>query len=133
MKKTFPAFLTALLITLILGGAMFAIGRDALDVSAAQATGTTATLTPETLSQLEQALVQYQAREVQYQAELSKAIERLNSTNQQLALAGQQIQQYQSLLAQLQNIGLITINSDGTVSVTQLQFPRRGHDSDGDD
>jgi len=127
MKKTLPAFLAALLITAILGIGMFVIGQDALGTSTAQASAeTNTTLTSDNFTQLEQVLVQYQTREVQYQNELNTAIERLNTANQQLSQSNQQIQEYQSLLAQLQSNGLITISSDGTVTLNQPAFAQRG-------
>lgn len=120
MKKIFPAFLAALLITTVMGVGMFLVGQDALGTSTAQAASETSSALPAgAQTQIEQALVQYQTREIQYQNELQQAIDQINAANQQLELANQQIQQYQILLAQLQESGLITIGSDGTVTANQ--------------
>lgn len=127
MKKTIPAFFAALLITVILGAGMFVIGQGALGASTIQAAAeTTTNPAPESLAQMEQAIEQYQAREVQYQTELNAAIERIEAADQQLSQANQQIQEYQNLLAQLQNSGLITITSDGSVTTNQPFFAQRG-------
>lgn len=127
MKKTTPAFLAALLITILLGAGMFVVGQNSLSASPAQAAPETiTTLTSENLAQLEQVIAKYQARETEYQTELDTAIERLNTANQQLSQADQQIQAYEDLLAQLQNSGLITMNSDGTVMVNQSFLSPRG-------
>jgi len=127
MKKTFPAFLAAILTTAILGLGMFVVGQDALGVSTAQAAAEAdTTQTSENLAQFEQVLAQYQTREAQYQNELNNAIERINAANQQLSQANQQIQEYQNLLAQLESTGLITIASDGTITINQPAFVQRG-------
>lgn len=68
------------------------------------------------MAQYEQIVNQYQARETQYQAQIDQATQQINTANQQ-------IQQYQSLLQQLQSSGLITIASDGTVTVNQQSQP----------
>jgi len=125
MKKTIPAFLSALLITALLGGGMFQIGKDALGVSTAkaEAAATTATASADTVAQYEQIVAQYQSRDTQYQAQIAQAIEEINTANQQIASANQQIQQYQSLLSQLQDNGLITLASDGTVTINEINQP----------
>lgn len=122
MKKTFPAFLAALLITSVVGVGMFLVGQNALGASIVMAApASSSTLSTDAQAQIEQALVQYQTREAQYQTELQQAIDQINTANQQLDQANQQIQQYQNLLSQLQASGLITISSDGTVTINQPQ------------
>jgi len=113
MKKTFPAFIAALLITFMLGGGMLLMGREALGTSMAKAEAAATTqVTAESAAQYEEIVAQYQVRESQYQ-------DLINQASQQITTANQQIQQYQSLLQQLQSSGLITIASDGTVTVNQ--------------
>lgn len=120
MKKTLPAFLAALLITTVIGAGMFLVGQNSLGVSTVLAASESSpALSTDAQVQIEQALVQYQTREVQYQTELALAIDQINTVNQQLDQANQQIQQYQSLLSQLQDSGVITISSDGTVTANQ--------------
>lgn len=136
MKKTIPAFLSAVLITALLGGGMFLIGKDALGVSTAkaEAAATAANASADTVAQYEQIVAEYQSRETQYQSQIAQAIEEINSANQQIASANQQVQQYQSLLSQLQDNGLITLASDGAVTINQTSqfgFPPAGDHHDG--
>jgi peptidoglycan hydrolase CwlO-like protein len=126
MKKSIPAVLAALFITVCLAGGMFAVGGQSLlgSVSAASeatATPAAAQVTSTDVSQLQAQVAEYQAREVQYQAQLTEAASRIDTANQQ-------IQQYQNVLAELQNSGLITLASDGTVTINQQQafFPQFG-------
>jgi uncharacterized protein YlxW (UPF0749 family) len=63
------------------------------------------------IAQLQAQVAQYQAREQQYQAAL-------NSDNQQLVQAASEMQMVQQLLAYLQNHGLISINNQGQLTVT---------------
>ena len=127
MKKTIPAFLAALIITVILGIGMLFVGQNTLNASASQTTTETITNPQvDNVDQLEQVLDEYQKREAEYQNELNTAIVRLTTANQQLSQANEQIQEYESLLAQLQDSGLITIANDGTVTVNQPFFTQRG-------
>ena len=118
MKKSIAAFIAAVLVTGLLAGAMFFIGRDAFGNSTAKAEAAVAstTVSTDTVAQYEQVVKEYQSRESQYQAQLAQATDQINTANQQ-------IQQYQSLLEQLQSAGLITIASDGTVTVNQTSQP----------
>jgi peptidoglycan hydrolase CwlO-like protein len=120
MKKTIPALIAAVLVTVVLGTGMFLIGQNALGTSTAKAAAaTTNTVSADTVTQYEQLVAQYQTRETQYQAQIAQATDQINTANQQLTADSQQIQQYQSLLSQLQNSGLITVASDGTVTINQ--------------
>lgn len=121
MKKSIPAFLAAVLVTVVLGVGMFLIGQNALGTSTAKAEAVAApvTLSADTTAQYEQIVAQYQARETQYQAEITQASAQINTANQQIASDSQQLQQYKSLISQLQNSGLISIANDGTVTVNQ--------------
>lgn len=123
MKKSITAFLAALLVTGLLAGVMILIGQDAFGTSTAkaEAAATAATtVSPDTVAQYEQVVKQYEAREAQYQAQIAQATDQINTANQQ-------IQQYQSLLEQLQSAGLITIASDGSVTVNQTSQPGFDH------
>ena len=74
MKKTIPAFIAALLITLVLGGGMFLMGQDALGTSTAKAdAAASAQVSNVTAAQYEQVVSQYQAREAQYQEMIAQA------------------------------------------------------------
>lgn len=94
------------------------IGQNALGVSTAQAAAanTSVVTSIETTAQYDQIIAQYQTQ-------INQAVDQINSANQQIATADQQIQQYQSLLTQLQDSGLITIASDGTVTINQANQP----------
>lgn len=121
MKKTLPAFIAALLITVGIGAGMIVVGQDSLSASAAEAATaqTNTALTAEQISQFEQIVAQYQGREALYQNQINEAIVQINTANQTISQANQQLQEYQSLLQQLQSSGLITIESDGTITINQ--------------
>lgn len=120
-KHHIPALVTAFGITALLAVLMFGFGLNALfsqNLLVAQAATIQkidlATATPEEI----QALIStYQVREAQYQQELSKAANQLNQANTQLA-------NYQSLIQQLQAVGLIQVSSNGQVTVTGLRSNR---------
>ena len=118
MKKSISAFIAAVLVTSLLAGVMFLIGQDAFGTSSAKAEAAAASTTvpADTVAQYEQVVKQYESREAQYQAQIAQATDQINTANQQ-------IQQYKSLLEQLQSEGLITIASDGTVTVNQTSQP----------
>jgi hypothetical protein len=118
MKKSISAFIAAVLVTGLLAGVMVLVGQNALGTSTAKAEdAAAATAVPaDTTAQYEQIIAQYQSREAQYQAQLNQASEQIDTANQQ-------IQQYQSLLDQLQSSGLITIDSNGAVTVNQQSQP----------
>ncbi len=125
MKKTISAFLAAALITLLLAGSMFLVGQDAQAASVAAQAAVDAGDQSATIQALQSQLAQYQALEQQYQQQLTQAAGRINNDTQQIAQANQQLAQYQSLLTQLQENGLITMNSDGTIGIVTQQtgFP----------
>jgi len=140
MKKSIPALIAAVLVTVVLGSGMFLIGQNALGASTAkaEAAATAVTASADTTAQYEQIVAQYQTRETQYQAEIAQASAQIDTANQQLATNSQQIQQYQSLISQLQNNGLITVANDGTVTINQANrsgfLPFFGdHQGQGDD
>jgi len=126
MKKSTSAFIAALLITSLLAGVMFLIGQDALGTSTAKAEAAAiSTQVPaDRVTQYEQIVQQYQQRETRFQAQIAQATDQINTANQQL-------QQYQSLLQQLQSAGLITIASDGSVTVNQTNQSGFGHSRGG--
>ena len=106
--------MAAFLITAILAAGMILIGQDAMTTSSAAAAPA---LNASAAQQIQQVLVQYQTREFQYQTLLKSADSRVNQSQQQIMHANLQLQQYQSIMAQLQNRGLVTIASDGTVTI----------------
>ncbi len=111
MKRK-QALFAAAFITVILALGLVAVGVNAamnpngVPVSNSPAAATTADPTNQAqaqIKQLESLIAQYQAREKQYQ--------------QQLNQEATQVQQLQSILTQLQNAGVITIQSNGTISL----------------
>jgi uncharacterized protein YlxW (UPF0749 family) len=128
--KIFPALFAAMVITVLVGAAMFIIGANALFnknivpiTNSPQAVSAAANPSqanqPESeqqqIQQLQSLVQQYQQREKQYQAQINSAAQRLNQDNQQ-------IQSYQQLLADLQQAGIIRITPDGQVIVPRQRF-----------
>jgi peptidoglycan hydrolase CwlO-like protein len=122
MRKQIAALLAAMLITGLIAMAMVVIGANAMTnqngtvvsnspAPATAAGSTTASSDQAQIAQLQAQVDQYQSREQQYQAAL-------DSDNQQLAQAASEMQMIQQLLAYLQNHGLISIDSQGQISVT---------------
>ena len=138
--KTFPAIVAAVVITVIVGISMLLIGGNALfnpnagpvsnspaqaqaaSGSASNATAVSAAvgqsqLDQQQIAQLQAQVKQYQAREQQYQTELNQAAQKINQDNAQLNQATQAVQNYQQILAQLQQIGLISVSNNGQITV----------------
>ena len=121
MRKQIMAVFAALFITGIVAMAIATIGANAMlnkngtvvsnsPVNSANASAPSSS-TQATIADLQKQIAVYQAREQQYQAALQ-------SDNQQLAQTSQEIQTIQQLLVYLQNNGLIRINSQGQIFVT---------------
>lgn len=150
MKKV-PALIAAFVTTLVVGVLMGVMAFNALlnpnTVQAADspdqpaqvqalpqvtATGDSAAQ----VKQLQDLVSQYQAREKQYQSQLNQARQRLEQANTQIQQAQgavQQVKQYQSLLDQLQQMGVIQIDGSGQVTVPRFRgFEEHGSFGDGD-
>jgi uncharacterized protein YlxW (UPF0749 family) len=123
MRKQVTAFLAAFLISACVALVMLAIGASAMfnpnGVAAANSSASSAVnvsnttnsaSTQQQVAQLQAQVAQYQAREQQYQTAL-------NNDNQQLTQATREMQMVQQLLIYLQNHGLITIDSQGQITV----------------
>jgi len=116
IRKTLPALVAALSMTIFLAVAVLAFGLNALfnqNVSVAQAAPQTdpqVAADQATIQDLQNSITQYQARETQYQNELQQAADQINQINQQN-------QQYQQLMQALQNAGVIQITADGRVFI----------------
>lgn len=113
-QKQWPALLAALGITFVMGLLIIALGanalfnKDVVPVLAAAPSATAVNGDQATIEQLQSLIVQYQDREVQYQTELQQAADQLTQSNAQL-------QQYQGLVAALQNAGVIQIAPNGQI------------------
>jgi uncharacterized protein HemX len=120
MTKQISAMLAALLITVCVGAAIFAVGGVALlnrngaapANSQVQTSQISASSSSQDVQQLQQLVSQYQAREQQYKQQLDQA-------NSQLQADQRQMQQVQLLLMALQQRGLITITNDGQVVINR--------------
>ncbi len=129
-KKHIPALIAAFVMTALIGVVMLALGANALfnkqASSAEAAAAATEIVTPDALTadDLQALVAEYQVREGQYQAELTQAAEQLTQTNTEL-------QQYQSLIAALQNAGVIQINANGQVMVTTNPVTARQGEREG--
>jgi uncharacterized protein YlxW (UPF0749 family) len=121
MQKKVVASLSAFIITAIVALSMLVVGVNAANnpngvpvsnspTAATASVSTSADSTQAQIAQLEAQLAQYQAREKQYATAL-------NSDNQQLSQASQEMQMIQQLLVYLQNRGLIQINNQGQITV----------------
>ena len=122
MRKQIGALLAAILITGSIAMSMLVVGVNAMTnqngtaasntPAAVAAAGSTTTSSDQALiAQLQAQVAQYQTREQQYQAALS-------SDNAQLTQAASELQTIQHLLAFLQSHGLISIDSQGQITVT---------------
>jgi hypothetical protein len=132
--KPLPAIFAALGITAVVVIVMIGIGANALlnpntvpVVSAASSSNssdilqvvdskTSGAITDQQISQLKALIAQYQDREKQYQS-------RLNDAATQLDQANQQLQSYQQVMTQLQQLGMIRVGADGSITLR-----RRGGD-----
>jgi peptidoglycan hydrolase CwlO-like protein len=118
--KTIAAVFASLVITGVLGFAMFTIGANAIlnkntvalanSPSASSTTQTAAAQDPSQaqIQQLQALIDQYKQRDQEYQTRLNQAIQQINQDNSQ-------IQTYQQVLLALQERGLILIRQDGTI------------------
>lgn len=140
MKKV-QAFIAAFIVTALIGAGIFAIGSDAVAKASASPAQTQVTTTNQAndvtvstqsatdaatqIAQLKGLIAQYQSREKQYKTELDQANQQISQANQQLSDANQQVQSLQGVLVELQQRGIISIQSDGTI---QLRVRARGGD-----
>ena len=130
MKKQVMAALIALLMTVCVGAAIFAIGGAALvnknsvavvnspvqgGVQAAQVSDQTGAQ----VAQLQDLVSQYQQREQQYQQREQDLQQQLAQANDQVQRDQQMVQQVQMLLGALQQRGLIQITNDGRILITR--------------
>ena len=138
--KAFPAIIFALLMAAGLIGSVFLIGGNALlnndqtpvVNSPADASTPVAAVDAQQQQYIQQLVQdqqlvkqyqdrekQYQDRETQYQAELKQAADKLTQANQQLTQTSKSLTAYQQLVAELQQVGVIAVTSDGRVMITQ--------------
>lgn len=112
MKRK-QALIAAALMTVVVALSLLAVGVNAAmnpnsvpasdSPTADLAASTSSTSAEGQINQLKSLITQYQAREKQYQ--------------QQLSTVNGQVQQLQSVLVQLQQAGVISIQNDGTITL----------------
>ena len=129
MSKHAAALAAAVLITVCAAVAIFAIGGAALinqaGVKAANANsngagGSDAAIVQRTqLEQMQVQILQLQAREEQYRERERQYQQVLDEAQSKVQAAQEQSQQLQSLLNELQERGLITIGSDGSIIINR--------------
>jgi septal ring factor EnvC (AmiA/AmiB activator) len=129
MKKQWAALAAALLMTACVGIAILAIGGVAMFNQSGVAPANSvsqaskfanASITQQTdLQQLQAQLAQYQQRDQQYQAREQQLQKALSQAQGQVQQAQAQMQQIQMLLAALQQRGIITIGSDGSIFINR--------------
>jgi len=121
MRKQVVAFLAAFIITGIVALSMLVVGVNAAinpngvaasnsPASSAANISTSTGSSQAQIAQLQSLVAQYKAREQQYQTAI-------NTDNQQLNQATQEIQMVQQLLAYLQSRGIIQIDNQGQITV----------------
>jgi len=133
--KQFTAIIAALLITGVIGSAMFIVGSSALankntapmlnslsqasttNVSTSSSDPVQAQADAQNLANAQNEINQLQTSLTQYQDRLNQAIQQINTDNTQLTQYQAQFQQVQALLSQMQSLGLITINSSGQIFI----------------
>ena len=133
MRKQIPALLAAFLMTGVIALSMGVVGVNALynsnsstvsnvPVTAAASAPVSATtmsglVDQAKITQLQDLVNQYQAREQQYQQREQQYQQQLQTDQTQLVQATNQIQQFQQLLADLQDRGIISIDQNGTITI----------------
>ncbi len=155
MKKL-PAIIAAFVTTLVLACLMVAVVANALmnpntvqaadtpgqvtGVSSANASGTNGSVSPVSdvtnnsaaaqaqIQQLQSLVAQYQARDKQYQDREQQLLSQINQLKQTAQNANSQAQQYQNILGQLQQMGVIRITQSGQIFVPS--FSRNGFGDD---
>ena len=93
---------------------------------AASSAGATSPDAQQQIAQLQALVQQYQDREKQYQTELNQAAQKINQANQQASQANQTAQDYQNILMQLQQMGVISISANGQITVNRSRASNSG-------
>lgn len=121
-KKQIPALIAALVMTLVVGTGLLALGLDALfPHTVAASSAAPASQAALNTADVQKLLDEYKAREAKYDTQLKDAAKRISQDEQMLAQASRQVRAYQSVLMQLQQQGIITVTRDGRIFVNQAQ------------
>jgi small-conductance mechanosensitive channel len=130
-QKSLPALFAALTMATFIFIAVLAIGLNAVfnqnttTASPAVQPAPQVVVNKPSIRDLQATISQYQERELQYQSELQRAADQINQVNQQNL-------QYQNLIQNLQNAGVIQITADGRLLISNNQ-PIRAEHFEGDD
>jgi TolA-binding protein len=128
MNKHIGALGAAVAMTICTGTAIVAIGGVAMlneagvaasdsPVSTSSNAANVSVSSPAATNQLQDQIAQYQTRVQEYQSREQQYQEALNRAQAQLAADAQQTQQIQLLLMALQQRGLISLGSDGSIFI----------------
>jgi peptidoglycan hydrolase CwlO-like protein len=124
LKKQFPAFVAAFIMTALIALVMGVVTVNALVnknstpvANSVSASTTSSSSDQAQIAQLQDLVNQYQQREQQYQQREQQYQQMLQQEQSQLDQANQQINQFQQFLGFLQQQGLISITNDGRVRV----------------
>ncbi len=127
--KQISALIGAIVISGIVGAAMVLVGmnvffnKNSVPVSNSPASASTSLISaPAGTSQDSPTVQQLQNQIAQYQAQLNQAQQEIQQANTQLQQQNSQLQEYQSLIQALQQRGIITIGSDGTIYLRRGGF-----------
>ncbi len=130
MKKQIPAFVAATLMTILIAMVMVVTGANALynkntavvvdsSVSAKNAAVAISVNDQATIQALQNRINEYAAREQQYQQREQQLQQTIQSDQEQVQQAALQVKQIQRLLGALQDRGLITVQSDGSIMINR--------------
>jgi uncharacterized protein YlxW (UPF0749 family) len=132
MKKQLPALITAILVTGFIALVMVVTSVNALfnknstavsnspTVSQnAAASNVASSMEQAQIKQLQDRINEYQKREQQYQQLLQTDQSQLQQAQAQLQQASAQMEQFKNFVLVLQQRGLITIQSDGSVTINR--------------
>jgi len=123
MKKL-PAIIAVLVTMGLILGTMLAVGIDSYIKSvSAESLPALENSNPADTRGLQDLVSQYQSREKEFQALLTQAQERAS-------LAESQVQQYEQLFTQLQEMGVIRVDTSGQISLRESHEEREHYEDD---
>jgi septal ring factor EnvC (AmiA/AmiB activator) len=127
LKKQIPALIAAILVTGFITLVMVVTGANALMNKSttvianapAAAQNTSTSMEQAQIQQLQARINEYQQREQQYQQMLKDSQSQLQQAQDQLQQASAQMDSFRRFILVLQQRGVITIQSDGSVIINR--------------